>query len=97
MQPLVAVLKGLGYRATTGENTVGRADDCDITLADPSVSDHHALLTVLPGGKAVLFKDLDSTNKTGYQEPAGDQSWNIIKVTHCICTRIWLLCLLVLT
>lgn len=62
-----------------GENAVGRGDKNDIILDDQSVSDNHAVITVLPGGASILVKDLDSTNKTRYQATE-DASWEVIKV-----------------
>ncbi|CAM9729184.1 unnamed protein product, partial [Scytosiphon promiscuus] len=51
-----------------GETTIGRTDDQDITIADPSVSGNHAIIDVvdLPGGggKRLTLKDLRSTNGT---------------------------------
>eukprot|EP00752_Nemacystus_decipiens_P009915 g8847.t1 len=51
-----------------GETTVGRTDDQDVTIADPSVSGSHAAIDVveLPGegGKRLTLKDLRSTNGT---------------------------------
>lgn len=44
------------------EYTVGRSASCDIVLADPSVSGHHAKL--LPHGDAFAIVDLGSTNGT---------------------------------
>lgn len=40
----------------------GRQDDCDIPLADPSVSSHHAKLTLRPDG--IEVQDLESSNGT---------------------------------
>eukprot|EP00903_Cladosiphon_okamuranus_P014255 g13241.t1 len=51
-----------------GETTVGRTDDRDVTISDPSVSGTHAAIDVveLPGGggKRLTLKDLRSTNGT---------------------------------
>lgn len=32
------------------ELTIGRADDCDLVLDDPTISRHHAVLRRIPGG-----------------------------------------------
>ncbi len=45
-----------------GKNSVGRNPACDILIADPTVSSHHAEITVTP--IAVLVEDLESTNGT---------------------------------
>lgn len=45
-----------------GINLIGRESSCDITLADASISRHHASLTVHAG--MVVLKDLDSKNAT---------------------------------
>lgn len=71
-----------------GENAVGRGDKNDIILDDQSVSDNHAVITVLPGGASILVKDLDSTNKTRYQATE-DASWEVIKVRK-LSHHVWL-------
>ncbi len=45
-----------------GENVVGRLGDCDIKLDDPSISRHHAVVTLT--GDRVTVRDLGSTNRT---------------------------------
>jgi len=46
----------------SGELTIGRAEDCDIILANPSVSRTHAMLKICDG--EVLVKDMGSANGT---------------------------------
>ncbi len=46
----------------SGELTIGRAEDCDIILDNPSVSRNHAVLKIANG--AVTVKDMDSANGT---------------------------------
>jgi hypothetical protein len=41
---------------------LGRQDDCDIVLDDPSVSRHHAAISVRPSG--LVLEDLGSANGT---------------------------------
>lgn len=50
------------YLLHPGENTLGRAQDCDISIADPSVSRRHAV--VLWTGQEVCVKDQGSHNGT---------------------------------
>jgi len=48
--------------AVTSGLTLGRAEDCDVVLADESVSRHQA--RVLPTAEGFLVEDLDSANGT---------------------------------
>jgi hypothetical protein len=50
------------YRLVGERTVIGRAEDCDLRLADPGASRHHA--EVLRGGAWVTVKDLGSTNGT---------------------------------
>lgn len=50
------------FPLSEGENTVGRASNCAISLDDKSVSRQHALMTVRSG--RVTLKDLGSSNHT---------------------------------
>jgi S-DNA-T family DNA segregation ATPase FtsK/SpoIIIE len=50
------------FPLSEGENTVGRASNCAVSLDDKSVSRQHALLTVNNG--LVTLQDLDSRNHT---------------------------------
>jgi pSer/pThr/pTyr-binding forkhead associated (FHA) protein len=63
-QPVRAVLHVLGTDAAptrlTGDTTVGRLAECDITLDDPSVSRRHARIS--QDGSAWTITDLGSTN-----------------------------------
>ncbi len=56
---------GASVRATLGDKpmVVGRAPDCDLVVAYPQVSAHHARLTPQPDG-SILVEDLGSTNGT---------------------------------
>lgn len=45
-----------------GENSVGRAHDCRVVLTAPTVSRHHAVITIHDG--AFSIRDLDSKNGT---------------------------------
>jgi pSer/pThr/pTyr-binding forkhead associated (FHA) protein len=45
-----------------GPATIGRSEDCDIFLVDPSVSRTHAMLEIQ--GDALFVKDNGSTNGT---------------------------------
>jgi RND superfamily putative drug exporter len=46
-----------------GEIIIGRGEDCDLILHDEKVSRHHASITALPNGHAMLV-DLGSSNGT---------------------------------
>lgn len=56
-------LRGQSFELTEAEYTVGRTDECDISLPDPTVSSHHCTLIQLDdGGYGV--DDKGSTNGT---------------------------------
>jgi hypothetical protein len=44
------------------EMTIGRREDCDVTIDDPEISGRHA--TVKPSGPGLVVEDLGSTNGT---------------------------------
>jgi pSer/pThr/pTyr-binding forkhead associated (FHA) protein len=44
-----------------GTYTMGRSPDCDVTVEEPSISRHHATLTV---GETLVLEDADSVNGT---------------------------------
>ena len=50
------------YELKAGANSVGRDDDNDFTIDDPSVSSFHA--QIIMDGSSVSIKDLGSTNGT---------------------------------
>ena len=66
--PVRFILRPLGSLPNAPQHTidgaarVGRSTDCDIVLADPSVSRNHALLDVR--SKALYVRDTGSTNGT---------------------------------
>ena len=67
---LCLVVIGEGLDAThplpdSGEVTIGRAPDTDIRIDHPSVSRHHAVLTI---GDALEIEDLGSANGTRVRE-----------------------------
>jgi pSer/pThr/pTyr-binding forkhead associated (FHA) protein len=43
--------------------TIGRGEDCDVVIDDPTVSRHHAAISARPGAPLVL-EDLGSANGT---------------------------------
>jgi hypothetical protein len=62
--PTAGLVLADGSRFDLGDRpvTVGRAPDCDLVLADPTVSKHHFELR--PRGTDVVLVDLGSTNGT---------------------------------
>jgi DNA-binding winged helix-turn-helix (wHTH) protein len=57
------VIGGSGrYPLIEGDNVLGRADDCDVSLKLDSISRHHAAITV--AGTRVTIRDLQSKNGT---------------------------------
>jgi hypothetical protein len=62
--PTAGLVLGDGSRFDLADQpvTVGRAPDCDLVLADPTVSKHHFELR--PRGTDVVLVDLGSTNGT---------------------------------
>jgi len=53
----------LAARNLDGPIVVGRAEECDLALADPRVSRRHLAFELQPGGGAT-FRDLGSANGT---------------------------------
>lgn len=62
--PLASVILADGTRIGVGDEplTLGRSSDCQVVLADPTVSKHHAELR--REGNEVVLVDLGSTNGT---------------------------------
>lgn len=58
----VLVCEGRSHPLYEGENSVGRAPDGRIVISDPTVSRHHALITINDGSFSIA--DLDSKNGT---------------------------------
>lgn len=54
--------EGQSHLLFEGENLVGRAQDCRVVIMAPTISRHHALITINDG--ALSITDLDSTNGT---------------------------------
>ena len=57
-----APVSGVVFRTSIGQNTIGRDDDCDIVLQDPTVSNRHAELNARAEGCTVT--NLMATNGT---------------------------------
>jgi DNA-binding winged helix-turn-helix (wHTH) protein len=74
----VLVCGGLNYLLCEGENAVGRAPEGQVVITDPTISRHHALITVRDG--AVFIMDLDSKN--GTQVNGQRISRSPVMVTH---------------
>ncbi len=62
------ILRGLNqpfeYELHSGLNTIGRNPTNEFRIPEASVSSFHAEVTVLDGAKAVVVRDLQSTNGT---------------------------------
>ncbi|GAB4250887.1 MAG: hypothetical protein OHK005_17980 [Candidatus Methylacidiphilales bacterium] len=58
--------KGFRFYLSKPMTLIGRADDCDVILPDPSVSSHHTTLVLEPN--CILVRDLGSTNGTFINE-----------------------------
>jgi len=62
------ILRGLNqpfeHELHSGLNTIGRNPTNEFRVSEASVSSFHAEVTVLDGGKAVIVRDLQSTNGT---------------------------------
>lgn len=58
--------KGFRFFLTKPITLIGRADDCDVILPDPSVSSHHTTLVLETN--CILVRDLGSTNGTFVNE-----------------------------
>jgi DNA-binding winged helix-turn-helix (wHTH) protein len=56
------VVEGRRYPLIEGENVLGRADDCEVSLELASISRHHAVITV--DGDRITLRDLRSKNGT---------------------------------
>lgn len=64
-EPRIAVFSDQGaseYVLKEGETLIGRGHDCDIVIADPAASRHHAMLT--RHGRQIVLRDLKSKNGT---------------------------------
>ncbi|MCQ2403159.1 MAG: FHA domain-containing protein [Lentisphaeria bacterium] len=56
-------MRGASFSLTLEKYTVGRADDCNICITDPTVSSHHCSLVKLDDGTFAI-EDPGSTNGT---------------------------------
>jgi DNA-binding winged helix-turn-helix (wHTH) protein len=54
--------EGQSYPLYEGENSLGRAQDCRVTITDDTISRRHALITIHDGSCSIT--DLDSKNGT---------------------------------
>jgi pSer/pThr/pTyr-binding forkhead associated (FHA) protein len=59
---LTGPLKGSTINLISGNNLIGKGDDCDLYVPDERVSKHHCVLEVLED--RCTIKDLHSTNRT---------------------------------
>lgn len=56
-------LRGQSFELTEPRYTLGRAEDCDICIPDPTMSSHHSTL-VQSNGQNYIIEDNGSTNGT---------------------------------
>jgi DNA-binding NtrC family response regulator len=67
-RPRIAVLGGGAVTTypvpTSGVVVVGRGDECDVRIDDPSVSRRHAVIRVASGNPDLTIEDLGSSNGT---------------------------------
>ncbi len=68
------VAPGGTFRLKEGDNSVGRDPDCDVFLDAPGVSRRHASISVDSRAKAVMLRDLGSTNGTFVQRASVTQA-----------------------
>ncbi len=54
-------MRGASFSLNMEKYTVGRADDCDVCISDPTVSGHHCTLVKLDD-ESYAIEDLGSTN-----------------------------------
>ncbi len=68
-------MRGASFSLTLDKYTIGRADDCDVCVSDPTISGHHCFL-VKVDGDAYALQDNGSTNgtKVNSQPVTADQS-----------------------
>jgi pSer/pThr/pTyr-binding forkhead associated (FHA) protein len=65
MPKLIILTEGIGKREVElkpGRTTIGRAEDNDVVLPEPSVSGHHCEIVIADGQAKI--RDLNSTNGT---------------------------------
>ncbi len=60
----VAGLEPQEYSLKPGDTVIGRGNDCDIEISDPSASREHAMITYDEINNIVTLHDLESTNGT---------------------------------
>jgi DNA-binding winged helix-turn-helix (wHTH) protein len=80
------------YPLKEGQNVVGRADDCEVSLELPSISRHHAVITV--DGNRITLRDLRSKNGTFI---AGRRIDGTVDVSDCRQIRLGSVTLVVLS
>ena len=68
-------MRGASFSLTADKYTIGRADDCDVCVSDPTISGHHCFLVKVDGDSYAL-QDNGSTNgtKVNSQPVTQDQS-----------------------
>lgn len=62
LEVLNAEFHGMTFTLTKGKNLVGRSEDCDIVLPDPTVTSHHCI--IVQENNCIHVTDLGSTNGT---------------------------------
>lgn len=57
-------MRGASFSLTLDKYSIGRADDCDVCIADPTISGHHCTILKLDDDESYALRDDGSTNGT---------------------------------
>ncbi len=74
-------MRGTSFALTADEYTIGRAEDCDLCIPDPTVSGHHCILSKQEDGESYNLVDTGSTNGTRVNDHKVEEG-EIIPLKH---------------